>query len=65
MSRKLLLALAIMAALAVGGTHASPGATKRVSVDSGGRWGKGGSSNPAISADGRFAAFASPAATAI
>jgi Tol biopolymer transport system component len=37
------------------------GITERVSVDSAGTQGDGGSSNPAISADGRFVAFASGA----
>jgi Tol biopolymer transport system component len=37
------------------------GRTTRVSVDSGGGQGNGGSSDPSISADGRFVAFASDA----
>jgi Tol biopolymer transport system component len=42
-------------------TSASPGTTTRVSVDSLGNQGNGGSIGPAISADGRYVAFESTA----
>src|SRR5437867_3390116 len=41
------------------------GITERVSVDSAGNEGNGGSSGPAISADGRFVAFASSASNLV
>jgi Tol biopolymer transport system component len=45
--------------------HASGQRTTRVSVDSAGVQGNGSSSNPAISADGRFVAFDSPASNLV
>ncbi len=55
--------LVVLAVLAVavtgGGASASPGVTTRVSVDSAGNQGNGKSFDAAISADGRYVAFAS------
>jgi Tol biopolymer transport system component len=56
-----LLAIACAALVPGADTVASPGSTERVSVDSAGTEGDGGSSLPAISADGRYVAFESVA----
>jgi len=63
-----LVALVLLVALTVilaGRSAASSGATTRVSVDSNGNQGDGGSEGPAISADGRYAAFYSSAANLV
>src|SRR5438876_12351552 len=46
-------------------TGAAAGTTERVSMDSAGNEGNGGSGGPAISADGRFVAFASYASNLV
>ena len=51
--------LAGVLALLAAPTGAAAGTTERVSMDSAGNEGNGGSGGPAISADGRFVAFAS------
>ena len=53
--------LAGVLALLAAPTGAAAGTTERVSMDSAGNEGNGGSGGPAISADGRFVAFNSDA----
>ena len=56
-----MLALAVLLATGAPTDATSPGATERVSVDSGGNQGNDSSNIPAISADGRYVAFYSRA----
>src|SRR5213595_159425 len=57
--------LAGVLALLAAPTGAAAGTTERVSMDSAGNEGNGGSGGPAISADGRFVAFASYASNLV
>jgi hypothetical protein len=64
-----LIMMAVIAGVLLSGqpTHASPGATTRVSVDSAGNQANGSSGwfTPAISADGRYVAFQSSASNLV